>query len=127
MKHRAEFLMITAAMGFALGGVAAKVLREADMDAFRLTQIRSTGAAIILIAFAVMKGKSQLYARKDELTKRGDLVRAGGAPYLHTLISSVPTAANAGYYAKIIRERAIMRRLVEAGTKIVQLGFTFVN
>jgi len=67
VKHRAEFLMITAAMGFALGGVAAKVLREADMDAFRLTQIRSTGAAIILIAFAMMKGKSQLYARKDEL------------------------------------------------------------
>lgn len=67
MKHRAEFLMITAAMGFALGGVAAKVLREADMDAFRLTQIRSTGAALILIAFAVMKGKRQLYARKDEL------------------------------------------------------------
>ena len=67
MKHRAEFLMITAAMGFALGGVAAKVLREADMDAFRLTQIRSTGAAIILIVFAVMKGKRQLYARKDEL------------------------------------------------------------
>jgi len=59
-----------------------------------------------------------------ELTKRGDLVRAGGAPYLHTLISSVPTVANAGYYAKIIRERAIMRRLVEAGTKIVQLGYT---
>ena len=59
-----------------------------------------------------------------ELTKRGDLTRAGGAPYLHTLISSVPTAANAGYYAKIIRERAIMRRLVEAGTKIVQLGYT---
>ena len=59
-----------------------------------------------------------------ELTKRGDIARAGGAPYLHTLISSVPTAANAGYYAKIIRERAIMRRLVEAGTKIVQLGYT---
>ena len=59
-----------------------------------------------------------------ELSKRGDLVRAGGAPDLHTLISSVPTAANAGYYAKIIRERAIMRRLVEAGTKIVQLGYT---
>jgi replicative DNA helicase len=59
-----------------------------------------------------------------ELTKRGDLTRAGGAPYLHTLISSVPTAANASYYAKIIRERAIMRRLVEAGTKIVQIGYT---
>ncbi|TSA47611.1 MAG: replicative DNA helicase [Actinomycetales bacterium] len=59
-----------------------------------------------------------------ELTKRGDIARAGGAPYLHTLISSVPTAANAGYYAKIVRERAIMRRLVEAGTKIVQLGYS---
>jgi replicative DNA helicase len=58
-----------------------------------------------------------------ELTKRGDIARAGGAPYLHTLISSVPTAANAGYYAKIVREHAILRRLVEAGTKIVQLGY----
>ena len=67
MKHRAEFLMITAAMGFALGGVAAKVLREADMDAFRLTQIRTVGAAIILLTFAVMRGKKQLYARRDEL------------------------------------------------------------
>jgi replicative DNA helicase len=59
-----------------------------------------------------------------ELTKRGEIARAGGAPYLHTLISSVPTAANAGYYAKIVRDRAIMRRLVEAGTKIVQLGYS---
>ena len=59
-----------------------------------------------------------------ELSKRGDISRAGGAPYLHTLISSVPTAANAGYYAKIVREHAIMRRLVEAGTKIVQYGYT---
>ena len=67
MKHRAEFLMISAAMLFALGGVAAKVLRSADMDAFRLTQIRTTGAALILITFAVLKGKSQLYARRDEL------------------------------------------------------------
>ena len=57
------------------------------------------------------------------LTNRGDLARVGGAPYLHTLISSVPTAANAGYYARIVRERAVLRRLVEAGTKIVQLGY----
>ena len=60
----------------------------------------------------------------SELTKRGDIARAGGAPYLHTLISSVPTAANASYYARIVRDHAIMRRLVEAGTKIVQLGYS---
>jgi len=67
VKHRAEFLMISAAMGFALGGVAAKVLREADMDAFRLTQIRSTGAGLILLTFALIKGRDQLRARRDEL------------------------------------------------------------
>ncbi len=58
-----------------------------------------------------------------ELTRRGELPRIGGAPYLHTLISSVPTAANASYYARIVRERSVLRRLVEAGTKIVQLGY----
>lgn len=59
-----------------------------------------------------------------ELTKRGEIARAGGAPYLHTLLSSVPTAANAGYYAHIVRERAILRRLVEAGTRITQMGYS---
>ncbi len=59
-----------------------------------------------------------------ELGKRGELARVGGAPYLHTLVSSVPTAANAGYYARIVRETAILRRLIEAGTKIVQLGYS---
>ncbi len=59
----------------------------------------------------------------NELSRRGELPRIGGAPYLHTLIASVPTAANAGYYARIVRERAIMRRLVEAGTRIVQMGY----
>src|SRR4051812_44197011 len=58
-----------------------------------------------------------------ELTRAGLLAKVGGAPYLHTLIASVPTAANAGYYAEIVRERAILRRLVEAGTRIVQLGY----
>jgi len=58
-----------------------------------------------------------------ELTRRGDAARIGGVPYLHTLVSSVPTAANAGYYAKIVAEQAILRRLVEAGTRIVQLGY----
>lgn len=58
-----------------------------------------------------------------ELTRTGQLAKVGGAPYLHTLIASVPTAANAGYYAEIVRERAILRRLVEAGTRIVQLAY----
>ncbi|MET9199526.1 replicative DNA helicase [Gordonia sp. NPDC003585] len=58
-----------------------------------------------------------------ELERAGELRRVGGAPYLHTLISTVPTAANAGYYAEIVAEKAILRRLVEAGTRIVQFGY----
>jgi replicative DNA helicase len=58
-----------------------------------------------------------------ELERRGEIRRVGGAPYLHTLIATVPTAANAGYYAEIVAEKAILRRLVEAGTRIVQLGY----
>ncbi|AFR51199.1 MULTISPECIES: replicative DNA helicase [unclassified Gordonia (in: high G+C Gram-positive bacteria)] len=58
-----------------------------------------------------------------ELERAGELKRIGGAPYLHTLISTVPTAANAGYYAEIVAEKALLRRLVEAGTRIVQYGY----
>ncbi len=58
-----------------------------------------------------------------ELERRGELLRIGGAPYLHTLIAAVPTAANAAYYAEIVADRAVLRRLVEAGTRIVQLGY----
>jgi replicative DNA helicase len=58
-----------------------------------------------------------------ELDRRGLLKRVGGAPYLHTLISTVPTAANAGYYAGIVAEKALLRRLVEAGTRVVQYGY----
>jgi len=58
-----------------------------------------------------------------ELQRRGELQRIGGAPYLHTLSANVPIAANAGYYAEIVREKAILRRLVDAGTKIVQIGY----
>lgn len=73
-----------------------------------------------------------LYARGEpadavtvaaELERRGELRRVGGAPYLHTLIATVPTAANASYYAEIVAEKATLRRLVEAGTRIVQLGY----
>ncbi|MEV6209149.1 replicative DNA helicase [Kitasatospora sp. NPDC051914] len=58
-----------------------------------------------------------------ELTRRGDLERAGGPGYLHTLVNSVPTAANAEYYAAIVHERAVLRRLVEAGTRIAGMGY----
>ena len=59
----------------------------------------------------------------DELGKRGELLRLGGAPYLHTLLASVPIAANAGWYAEIVREKAVLRRLVDASVRIGQMSF----
>jgi len=74
VKHRAEIFLITAAFGFAAGGVAAKVLREANLDAFRLTQIRITSAALILLIITLIKGKKQLAVKRREIK---DLVLFG--------------------------------------------------
>jgi replicative DNA helicase len=57
------------------------------------------------------------------LTDAGEIAKVGGAAYLHTLMAAVPTAANASYYARIVAERAVLRRVIEAGTRIVQLGY----
>ncbi|MDO5749575.1 MAG: replicative DNA helicase [Rothia sp. (in: high G+C Gram-positive bacteria)] len=58
-----------------------------------------------------------------QLKKQGELTRAGGAVYLDTLTNTVPTAASSAYYADIVKNHAIMRRLIEAGTKIARLGY----
>ena len=54
----------------------------------------------------------------EELRRRDQLDGVGGAPYIHTLVSTVPTAANATYYARIVSEHATLRRLIEAATMI---------
>jgi replicative DNA helicase len=53
-----------------------------------------------------------------------NLGRVGGAVYLVDLMQVVPTAASGSYYARIVEEQAGMRRLIEAGTRIVQLGYS---
>jgi replicative DNA helicase len=58
-----------------------------------------------------------------ELTKNNTLERVGGAPYIHDLVSIVPTAASAGFYANIVRRNAILYSVVQSGTRIVQMGY----
>jgi len=58
-----------------------------------------------------------------ELTKRGEIARVGGHVYIHDLLASVSIAANASFYAEIVREKAILRRLVDASIRIAQLGY----
>jgi replicative DNA helicase len=60
---------------------------------------------------------------RDELARRGDLEAAGGAEYLAVLLDAVPTAANVEYHCRIVKDKALLRRLIEAGTAVVQQAF----
>ena len=57
------------------------------------------------------------------LKARGELEAVGGAAYLTSLNDSVPTAANIAHYARIVREKAILRYLISAATEIATRGF----
>ena len=56
---------------------------------------------------------------RDELIRRGELDSIGGYDYVAELADSVPTAANLEYHAKIVREKAILRKLIETATGII--------
>lgn len=57
------------------------------------------------------------------LRELGVLGKVGGPSYISQVVNSVPTAANAGYYAEIVRDCAVRRRIVEAGSRITQIGY----
>src|SRR3954452_4245965 len=59
----------------------------------------------------------------EELSRRGELESSGGKEYIGFLVDAVPTAANVEYHAKIVREKALLRRLIEVSTGIVTEAF----
>lgn len=59
----------------------------------------------------------------EELRKQGDLEKCGGISYLSQLMDTVQTASSAAYYAKIIREKSVLRQLIEAGRHITESAF----
>ncbi len=59
---------------------------------------------------------------KEELRKRGKLEECGGTEYLMSLVESVPTAANIEYYARIVEQKSILRKLIAAGTEIIGMA-----
>ncbi|MFE3124018.1 replicative DNA helicase [Streptomyces hydrogenans] len=110
-----------------LGGML--LSKDAIADVLDILKDRDFYKPAHTLVFVVI---TELYAKGEpadpitvgaELTRRGDINRVGGASYLHVLVQAVPTAANASYYAEIVHERAVLRRLVEAGTSIAQLGY----
>jgi len=59
----------------------------------------------------------------DVLKARGELADVGGAAYLAELADKVPTAANTAYYARIVRQKAILRSLIQTATEIAMAGY----
>ena len=60
---------------------------------------------------------------REELTRRGLLEKIGGVPYLLTIVESVPDSANAVYYANIVRDLALLRRLISTSSEIVSKAY----
>ncbi|MBU1209273.1 MAG: replicative DNA helicase [Proteobacteria bacterium] len=66
---------------------------------------------------------ADLITLSEVLKKRDALEEVGGIEYLNSLVNSVPTAANIAYYAKIIKEKSILRKLINRATEIINLGY----
>ena len=110
-----------------LGGMM--LSEEAVAEVIEITSGKdfyTTKHELIFDAIVTLFGRGEptdVIAVTDQLNKTGNLLKAGGADYLHSLTSYVPTAANASYYGKIVADKAILRRLIEAGTRIAQSGY----
>lgn len=111
----------------ALGGVllenealnrALEVVNEGDFYREAHRQIFSA-----LLHLYERNEPADLITLSEVLKKRGALEEVGGIEYLNFLVNSVPTAANIAYYAKIIKEKSILRKLINRATEIINLGF----
>lgn len=119
-------LIDTAAEGYTLG---AMMLNESVIDEVSpLIEARDfyhpkneTIYNAILAAY-VAGVKPEPIAVSDVLSRNGDLVKVGGFGYLHELVQNVPTPRNGAYYAGLVREAALLRRLEAVGTRIAQLA-----
>jgi len=77
----------------------------------------------VLVEMSEANKPIDLVTLRDELERRKQLEPAGGIDYLVALVEGVPTAANAEYYAAIVRGKAMLRDLIVVGTEIVQEAF----
>jgi replicative DNA helicase len=76
-----------------------------------------------MIALSEKNEPLDLITLTNELKKKKELEEIGGASYLAGLVESVPTAANIAYYAKIVKEKSILRKLISTATDIVTQSY----
>src|SRR5271167_19000 len=76
-----------------------------------------------MIALAEAQQAIDLITLTEELHRRGDLEAAGGAPYLASLADGMPKVSNIEHYARIVKEKALLRNLIHASHNIQQRAF----
>ncbi|MFI9244194.1 replicative DNA helicase [Streptomyces sp. NPDC053086] len=99
----------------------AEVIEVADADDFYRPQHETIFRAVVDL-YGKNEPADQITVA-NYLRELGILSKVGGARYLSECVGSVPTAANAEYYAEIVRDCAIRRRIVEAGHRITEIGY----
>lgn len=77
-----------------------------------------------MIELAEANDPVDLVTLTNRLQDKQQLEQIGGVSYLTQLANSVPTAANVDYYAQIIEEKSLMRRLIRAASQIASTGYT---
>jgi replicative DNA helicase len=80
----------------------------------------------IFLSMIALSEKSEpldLITLTNELKKTKELESIGGASYLASLVESVPTAANIAYYAKIVKDKSTLRKLISTATEIVTQSY----
>ena len=95
-------------------------------ELLRTTDFYREGHQRIFQAMVSLAERSEpvdLVTLVEELRQQNQLASMGGVPYLTTLANIVPTAANVGYYARIVREKSVLRSLINTATRIVTRGF----
>jgi len=76
-----------------------------------------------LVEMRNQRKEIDLVTLRNELSRRGQLEAAGGVEYLVRLVEGVPSAANAEFYARIVRDKAMLRQLIVAGTDIIREAY----
>ena len=98
--------------------VAAELVDSGDFfrDAHRrvfntMVDLNERGQAIDLVTL------------KDELARSGDLDDVGGAAYIAALVDGVPRSTNVEHYARIVKERATLRNLIQSANRILGMAY----
>ncbi|OGQ14081.1 MAG: replicative DNA helicase [Deltaproteobacteria bacterium RIFCSPHIGHO2_02_FULL_40_11] len=76
-----------------------------------------------LVSLSERGEPADLVTLTQELKKKGHLDQVGGSSYLASMINQVPTAANISHYAKIVREKAVLRQLISVSSEIISKGY----